>query len=108
MATLGAGRYMLGVLELLLLLGFAGLGAARLRSWLLPRFEGAPAWLATGVIALALIRWIAELLGTFGGLDPLPLLLLMGVVAAVIWRFVPRQQGEGDSPYPHRQVRVRG
>jgi hypothetical protein len=107
MATLGAGRYLLGVLELLLLVGFAGLGAARLRPWLLPRFAGAPAWLAIGVIALALLLWTAEFLGTFGGLDPLPLLLLMGVLAAVIWRFVPRQQGEGDSPHPFQQVWLR-
>ncbi|MDX6624565.1 MAG: hypothetical protein QOE75_2497 [Solirubrobacterales bacterium] len=107
MATLGAGRYLLGVLEVLLLVGFAWLGAARVRGWALPRFEGAPACLATGVIAIALLLWTAELLGTFGGLDPLPLLLLMGVLAAVIWRFVPGRDGEGDSPHPYLLGRVR-
>ena len=104
---LGPGRYLLGVVELLLLVGFAGLGAARLRAWALPRFEGPPAWLATGVIGLALLLWSAELLGSFGALDPLPLVLLLGVVAAALWRFVPQQQGEGDSPHPYLPGRVR-
>ena len=107
MATLGAGRYLLGVVELLLLVGFAWFGAARVRGRLLPRFEGPPAWLATGVLALALLIWAAELLGTIGALDPLPLLLLLGAVAATLWRFMPGQQGEGDSPQPTQQVRSR-
>jgi hypothetical protein len=107
MATLGAGRYLLGVIELLLLVGFAWFGADRVRSRVLPRFEGAPAWLATGVLALALLIWAAESLGTLGALDPVPFLLLTGVVAAVLWRFLPRQQGEGESPHPSQQVWVR-
>jgi hypothetical protein len=77
---LGPGRYLLGVLEILLLGGFAWLGSASLRAWLLPRFEGAPLYLATAVIGLALLIWTAELLGSFGALDPLPYLLLVGVL----------------------------
>ncbi|HEU4599458.1 MAG TPA: hypothetical protein VFS26_06915, partial [Solirubrobacterales bacterium] len=65
---LGPGRYLLGVAEILLLGGFAWLGGAALRGWLLPRFEGAPAYLATAVIALALLIWPAEVLGSFGAL----------------------------------------
>jgi hypothetical protein len=59
-------RYLLGVAELLLLAGFAGLGGTALRSRLLPSFSGAPAVLATFVLALALLVWTAELLGSFG------------------------------------------
>ena len=41
-----------------------GLGAARVRARLLPRSEGAPAHLASAVLALALLLWAAEILGT--------------------------------------------
>jgi hypothetical protein len=75
---LDAGRYLLGVAEIALLVGFAWLGAARLGARLLPRLTGAPAHLATAVLALALLIWVAELLGTFGIFEALPYLL--GVV----------------------------
>jgi len=104
---LGPGRYLLGVAEILLLAGCAWLGGAALRRWLLPRFEGAPAHLATTVLALALLIWSAELLGSFGALDPVPLLLLVGAAGLVSWKFVPRPEGEGGHPHPHQQVRVR-
>ena len=81
---LGPGRYLLGVVEILLLGGFAWLGGAALSKWLLPRFEGVPAHLATTVLALALLIWAAELLGTFGAFDPLPYLLLVGAAGVVI------------------------
>jgi len=104
---LGPGRYLLGVLEIALLVGFAWLGAAQARGWLLPRFEGAPALLATLVLALALLLWAAELLGTVSLFEPLPYLLLVGAVAVALWVFLPGQQGEGDTPQPTRQVRLR-
>jgi hypothetical protein len=72
---LGPGRYLLGVVEIALLAGFAWLGATRLRSRLLPCFEGAPAHLATGVLAIALLLWAAEAMGTFGLFECLPYLL---------------------------------
>lgn len=99
---LDLGRYLLGVLEILLLGGFAWLGGAALRGWLLPRFEGAPAHLATAVVALALLIWSAELLGSFGALDPVPLLLLVGIAAVALRAFAPRPPG-GDLP-PRQQV----
>jgi len=79
---LGPGRYLLGVLEILLLGGFAWLGGTSARKWLLPRFEGAPAHLVSAVIALALLIWAAELLGSFGWLEPVPYLVLVGVLGA--------------------------
>ncbi len=104
---LGPGRYLLGVLEILLLGGFAWLGGGALRRWLLPRFEGAPAHLATAVIALALLVWSAEFLGAFGWWEPVPFLLLVAVAGLGLGRFAPRSEREGGHPHPTQQVRVR-
>jgi len=81
---LDLSRYLLGVAEILLLVGFAWLGAAQVRRWLIPDFTGAPAHLATAVLALALLLWIAELLGTFGFFEPLPYLALVVVVGLAL------------------------
>jgi hypothetical protein len=94
---LGPGRYLLGVAELLLLVGFAWLGASALRAWLLPRFEDAPALLASAVLALALLIWSAELLGSFGAWEPVPYLVLVGGVSVALWRFAARSPQGGDS-----------
>ena len=75
-------RYLLGVVEVLLLAGFATLGATAVRSRLLPGFAGAPAHLATAVLALALLVWTGELLGAVGLFEPLP--YFVGVAAAGI------------------------
>ncbi|HYG95745.1 MAG TPA: hypothetical protein VD741_01435 [Solirubrobacterales bacterium] len=105
---LGPGRYLLGILEILLLGGFAWLGGTTLRQWLLPRFEGAPAHLATAVIALALLIWAAELLGTLGWLEPVPYLVLVAAAGLGLWKFSPRpSEGEGGLSHPTQQVRVR-
>src|SRR3954468_13413241 len=103
---LGPGRYLLGMLEILLLGGFAWLGGSALRRWLLPRFEGAPAGLATAVVALALLLWSAELLGSFGAFEPVPYLLLVALVGLLLWRFAPRPPERGGS-HPHLLARVR-
>ena len=101
---LDLGRYLLGVAEILLLGGFAWLGGAAVRAWLLPRFEGAPAHLATAVIALALLIWAAELLGTFGALDPVPYLLLVTVLGAALRSLLPRVASWRGSPAARRRV----
>jgi hypothetical protein len=72
-------RYLLGIVDIALLASFATLGASALRSRLLPSFSGAPAHLATGVLALALLIWTAELLGSFGLFEPLPYLFAVAV-----------------------------
>jgi hypothetical protein len=99
-------RYLLGVVEVLLLGGFAWLGGSSLRAWLLPRFEGAPAHLASAVIALALLVWPAELLGIFGWWEPVPYLVLVGVLGLGLWRFAPRPEPEEGRPHLTRQVWV--
>ena len=72
---LDLGRYLLGVAEIAALVGFAWLGATAVRRRLVPSFSGAPAHLATSVLALALLIWWAELLGTFGAFEAVPYLL---------------------------------
>jgi len=73
----------------------------------LPRFEGAPAYLSSAVVALALLTWSAELLGSFGLWEPVPYLVLVAAVGLGLWRFLPRPEGEGGYPHPTSQVRVR-
>jgi hypothetical protein len=82
---LGSGRYLLGVAELAVLVGFATLGAAGVRSRLLPRLAGPPAWLASAVFAAAILIWVAEALGSFGLFKSLPYLLGVVVVGLGGW-----------------------
>jgi len=95
---LGVGPYLWGVVEILLLGGFAWLGGTALRRWLLPQFEGAPANLATAVIALALLIWPAEIFGSFGVFEAVPYLLLVAVMGVGLWKFAPRPQERGKAP----------
>jgi hypothetical protein len=104
--VLEPGRYLLGALEILLLGGFAWLGGTALRRWLLPSFEGAPAQLGTAVIALALLIWSAELLGTIGAFEAVPYLLLVALTGLLLWKFAPRPPQRGES-HPYLQVGVR-
>ncbi len=94
---LDLGRYLLGVAAIVWLAGFAWLGGRGLRGWLLPGFEGAPAALATAVVAAALLIWSAELLGSFGAFERVPYLLVVAAVGSGLWRLVPRPPGRGES-----------
>ena len=85
---LGAGRYLLGVAEVALLAGFATLGATQLRRCLLPSVSGSPAHLATAVLALALLIWSAELLGSFALFEAGPYVLVMAIAGTGIWTFL--------------------
>ncbi len=91
---LGPSRYLLGIAELTLLVGFAWLGASSLRTLLLPRIAGAPAHLASTVLSLALLIGVAELLGTFGLWKPG--LYLLGVASlGLVARAFARSRHEG-------------
>jgi hypothetical protein len=86
---LDLGRYLLGVLEIALLAGFAWLGAGRASSRLLPRLSGAPAHLATAVLALALLIWVAEVLGTVSSFAPVPYLLAVAGLGLALMAALP-------------------
>lgn len=105
-------RYLLGVVELALLVGAATLGASALRVWLLPAFSGLPAHLSTAVIALALLLWTAEALGSFGLFDPVPYLFVAAAIGLGLWRGLGGGRGcpsrAAASRFSHRQVGERG
>ncbi len=63
--TLGGGEYLLGCLELALIAGGFGFAAWRLRKAFLGGWSGAPARVVEAVVGIALLIWVAELLGTF-------------------------------------------
>jgi hypothetical protein len=86
-------RYLLGVAEVLWLVGFATLGASAVRARLLPTFSAAPAHLATAVIAVALLIWTAELLGSFGLFEPVPYLVVVALVGVGLWLGLGGRQG---------------
>jgi hypothetical protein len=93
-------RYLLGMFEIALLVSFASLGGAALRFRLLPSFSGAPAHLATAVLALALLIWSAEALGSFGLLEPLPYLVSVVVVGLGLRLRLGGGGGGGNPPPP--------
>ena len=64
---LSFGSYLLGAAQLVVLLGASRRSAAyRLRARLLPGWRGAPARLVETIVAIGLLIWLSELLGTFG------------------------------------------
>lgn len=64
--TLDAGSYLLGALELGVIVAALAFAAWSLRAMLMPGWEGAPARLVEVVLAIAGAIWVAELFGTFG------------------------------------------
>jgi hypothetical protein len=110
---LDLGRYLLGVAEIGLIVGFAWLGAMALRRWLVPELEGAPAHLSTAVLALSMLILVAELLGSFGLFDPFPYLAAVVIMGAGLWRLMGGRWGRpsgllGFSPSASGVVRGRG
>ncbi len=67
--TLDAGAYLLGALELALIVVPLAYAAWRLRAAALPGWSGAPARVAEAVIGLSALTLVAEALGTFGAFE---------------------------------------
>jgi hypothetical protein len=99
--VLGAGRYLLGAVELLLLVGFAWLGAARVRGRWLPEVGGEAGFLASAVLAVALLIWVAEALGTVSLFKPVPYLVGVAIVGLVLRLVVG--PGHADRPAARRE-----
>ncbi len=110
---LDLGRYLLGVAEIGLIVGFAWLGAMALRRRLVPELDGAPGQLATAVLAIAGLVWIAEGLGAFGWFKAGSYLVAVAVVGLGLWLLVGGRWGRpsvllGFSPPGPGVVRGRG
>lgn len=103
---LSLGSYLLGVLQLALVVVPIGFVAYRLRQRLLPGWQGAPARLVESIVGVALVIWLSEILGTFGlfyaGALIVAALLVAGTVA--FWPAGPA--AAGDPPPPARQEGV--
>ncbi|HEX3324401.1 MAG TPA: hypothetical protein VHR65_04595 [Solirubrobacterales bacterium] len=97
---LDLGRYLLGAFEVALLVGFSVLGAKFVRARLVPELSGLPASLATSVLAVAILIWAAETLGTFGLFKALPYLALLVVVGATLALTRGWRRGGAISPDP--------
>jgi hypothetical protein len=63
--VLSLGSYLWGVAQLAVVALSLGFSALRLRRRLLPAWDGAPARLVEIVVAVALLTWVSEILGTF-------------------------------------------
>ena len=101
MGLLGAGDYLLGVVEIAVLVAGAGAAAVRVRSRLLPGWCGPPAWLADIVLAVALVLSVAELLGALGAFRELWLVLAVaacGIAARALIDPSPREGTPGTHP----------
>ncbi|HEY2055407.1 MAG TPA: hypothetical protein VGH14_15860, partial [Solirubrobacterales bacterium] len=88
------------MVELLLLVGFAWIGAARVRRRWLPELVGETGFLATAVLAIALVLWVAELLGTISAFKPVPCLLCTAVLGSVLRWKVPPATGPAAGARP--------
>jgi hypothetical protein len=97
---LDLGSYLLGALQLALVVVPVGFAAFRLRQRLLPGWEGAPARLVESIVGVAIVIWLSEILGTFGlfyaGALIGAALLVAGTVA--FWPAGP--VAAGDPPPP--------
>ena len=96
-----AGSYLLSALALLALALSLGFSALRLRARLIPSWEGAPARLAEVILAVALLIWLAELLGALSLLYGWVLVALSLLVAgALAWRLGPITEQRPRVPVP--------
>ena len=98
-----AGSYLLAAVQLVVLLAALGWSAQRLRARLLPGWEGAPARLVEILVAVALLTWIAEALGTFGLLYAGALLAVSVALAVALQIWVPAPAVQASSPAPPRE-----
>jgi hypothetical protein len=78
------GAYLLGAAELVFVSGAVGFSAYRLRRHLLPGWRGAAARLVEVIVAVALVVWISEVLGTVGLLYPGLLVIVAALLAGAM------------------------
>jgi hypothetical protein len=91
------GGYLLGVVQLVLVVGPVAFSAYRLRQRLLPSWEGAPARLIETIVGVALVIWFSELLGTFS-LFYAGTLIAAAVATCLAIAFLPGGGTVGGTP----------
>lgn len=99
--ALDAGAYLLGSLELALILGAVALAGWRVRATILPGWRGAPARLVESLLAIAALIWLAEALGTFGAYGEVSMIVACVVLAALSLAVCGRldaRRGPGPAP----------
>jgi hypothetical protein len=98
--VLSLGSYLLGAAQLAIVALSLGFSAFRLRRRLLPEWEGAPARLVEAIMAVALLIWISEILGTFGLFYAGALLGASLLVAGTVVLLPAGPVTAGDPPPP--------
>ena len=97
---LDPGRYLLGVAEIGLIVGSAWLGANAVRRRFAPELDGVVAALATAVLAIAGVLWLAELLGTFGWFQAVPFTIAAIAVGLALGLSLGKKQDAAASEGP--------
>ncbi len=96
-----AGSYILSALALVAVGLSLGFTAYRLRQRLLPAWDGAPGRLVEGVVGIALLIWLGEILGTVGLFNDWALVGASLLVAAAARALLPAGPvTAGDPPPP--------
>jgi hypothetical protein len=87
--VVSAGSYLLSALALVVVGLSIGFTAFRLRRRLMPAWAGAPARLVESIVAIALLIWLGEILGTFGLFYAWIFVGASALAAALSWAFLP-------------------
>lgn len=100
------GSYLLGAAQIAVVALSLGFSAYRLRGRLLPAWTGAPARLVEAIVAVSLLVWIVEILGTFG-LFYAGALLAASILIALVLAFLPGG-GTVGGPSPEEALATEG
>jgi len=93
--ALSVAEYLLGVLELAVIVVAVGYAARQIRRAALPAWSGPPAWVAEAVVALSLAIVLGEALGTFGAFTSVGY-VAGSLAAAALAALASRRVGERD------------
>jgi len=102
---MSGGTYVLGVVVVAAIVAPVCLAGRALRIRFLPDWSGARAVLATSVIAIALLETAAQLVGTFGLLTRVPLIVVLLTSCAAIVVLTSRDR-PGAARRPHLDERA--
>ena len=92
---LDLGSYLLGALQVVVVAAALGFAAHRLRRRLLPAWSGAPARLVEVVVAVALVTWLSQLLGSVELFERWTILLGSVLIGLATW-FLPAGGAAAD------------